>query len=543
MTRLPLLLLLALTAIVPASCTTHTEQGDPNDLLAMYTPVRLTADLSALTDAERQMIPILVEAADIMDRIFWHEAYGDGDALLDGIDDPALRRFAEINYGPWNRLDDNRPFIDGFGAKPLGANFYPTDMTEEEFEAAAETDPELHSEYTMVRRNNTGELIAIPYHEYFEEEVNAAADLLDEAAALAGDSGLGRYLELRAEALRTDDYRASDMAWMDMKDNTIEVIIGPVEHYEDRLYGRKTAHEAFVLIKDLEWSDRLSRYATLLPMLQRGLPVAEQYKAETPGSDSDLNAYDAIYYAGDSNAGSKTIAINLPNDEAVQLEKGTRRLQLKNSMQAKFDEILVPIADVLIAEDQREHITFDAFFDNTMFHEVAHGLGIKNTITGQGTVRDALREHYSALEEGKADVLGLYMVAALNEAGEIDVDLMDNFTTFLAGIFRSVRFGAASAHGRANMVRFNFFQEMGAFERDEESGTYRIDAEATREAINALSERILTLQGDGDYAGVADFVDEYGGVPAQLQADLARLNDAGIPVDVVFEQGTDLLGL
>ncbi len=543
MTRLSLISL-TVAALVLASCTPLAEQPrDSDDLVAKYTPFTLTADLSNLSDSERQMIPILIEAADIMDRLFWHEAYGDPDQLLADVDDASLRRFAEINYGPWDRLDDNRPFIDGVGPKPRGANFYPADMTEAEFEAAAESNPELRSEYTMVRRDDSGSLIAIPYHQYFEEEVNAAADLLEEAATLAGDSGLGRYLELRAEALRTDEYRASDMAWMDMKDNTIEVIIGPIEHYEDQLYGRKTAHEAFILIKDLEWSDRLSRYATILPMLQRGLPVPDQYKQETPGSESDLNAYDAIYYAGDSNAGSKTIAINLPNDEQVQLEKGTRRLQLKNSMRAKFDEILVPIADVLIDEDQREHITFDAFFDNTMFHEVAHGLGVKNTITGQGTVREALREHYSALEEGKADVLGLYMVTALNEAGEIDVDLMDNFTTFLAGIFRSVRFGAASAHGRANMVRFNFFQEMGAFERDEATGTYRVDAEAMQEAMNALSERILTLQGDGDYEAVDAFVQQYGQVPAQLQADLARLNEAGIPVDVVFEQGLEVLDL
>ncbi len=543
MTRLPLILLTA-AVFVLTSCATRVEQSnDPADLVAKYTPFTLTADLSNLSDAERRMIPILIEAADIMDRLFWQEAYGDPDELLEDIEDASLRRFVEINYGPWDRLDDNRPFIDGVGAKPLGANFYPADITKEELDAAAVAQPDLLSEYTIVRRDESGDLIAIPYHQYFEAEVNAAADLLEEAAALAGDSGLGRYLELRSEALRTDEYRASDMAWMDMKDNTIEVIIGPIEHYEDRLYGRKTAHEAFILIKDLEWSDRLSRYASLLPMLQRGLPVADEYKSENPGSDSDLNAYDAIYYAGDSNAGSKTIAINLPNDEGVQLEKGTRRLQLKNSMRAKFDEILVPIADVLIAEDQLDHITFDAFFDNTMFHEVAHGLGIKNTVTGRGTVRDALRDHYSALEEGKADVLGLYMVTALNEAGEIDVDLMDNFATFLAGIFRSVRFGAASAHGRANMVRFNFFQEMGAFERDAQTGRYRIDPVKTQEAIDALSEKILTLQGDGDYEAVADFVNRYGGVPTQLQSDLDRLNEANIPVDIVFEQGVTQLGL
>ena len=537
-------LLLLIAAVVMASCTASVPgNSDDASLLDKYTTVRLTADVSHLPESEREMIPLLIEAADIMDSLFWHQAYGDPDSLWMLIDDESVRRFAEINYGPWDRLDDNAPFVGGVGAKPRGANYYPADMTEEEFEAAAAGAPELRSEYTMVRRDEAGNLVAIPYHEYFADQVERAASLLEDASALAGDEGLRNYLALRAEALRTDEYRESDMAWLDMKDNRVEVIIGPIEHYEDQLFGRKAAYEGFVLIKDLEWSERLSHYAALLPMLQRGLPVPDEYKTETPGTDSDLNAYDAIYYGGDANAGSKTIAINLPNDEQVQLEKGTRRLQLKNSMRAKFDEILVPIADILIDEEQRGHITFDAFFENVMFHEVAHGLGINNTITGQGTVREALREHYSALEEGKADVLGLYMVTALQEAGELDVDVMDNFTTFLAGIFRSVRFGAASAHGRANMLRFNYFQERGAFERDDDSGTYRVNAEAMREAMNALSEEILRLQGDGDYDAVDRFVDQYGGVPQQLQRDLDRLNEAGIPVDIVFSQGLSELDL
>src|SRR5690606_39231851 len=259
--------------------------------------------------------------------------------------------------------------------KPAGANFYPADMTQEEFEAAAASNTDLRNLYTLVRRDSSGKLVAVPYHVAFADNLQRAADKLREAARLADDEGLRRYLELRAEALLTDDFHASDLAWMDMKNNTIDVVIGPIETYEDQLYGYKAAYEAYVLVKDQEWSRRLARYAELLPALQRGLPVPDEYKQESPGSDSDLNAYDVIYYAGDANAGSKTIAINLPNDEQVQLEKGTRRLQLKNAMQAKFEQILVPIANEIIAEDQRSHVTFDAFFGNTMFHEVAHGLG------------------------------------------------------------------------------------------------------------------------------------------------------------------------
>ena len=287
------------------------------------------------------------------------------------------------------------------------------------------------------------------------------------------DPQFAAYLRLRADALLSGEYQASDLAWMDMKSNPIELVIGPIETYEDALFGYRAAFETFVLLKDQAWSERLARFAQYMPDLQRGLPVPGEYKAEMPGSDADLNAYDVLFVAGDANSGSKTIAINLPNDEEVQLAKGTRRLQLKNAMRAKFDRILVPIADELIADDQRHHVTFDAFFGNTMFHEVAHGLGIKNTLGGRSTVRAALKEHASALEEGKADILGLYMVQRLREMGEItEGELMDDYVTFLAGIFRSVRFGASSAPGQANMVPFNYFQEAGACTRDETAATY-----------------------------------------------------------------------
>lgn len=530
----------------PAPATAPSATGnavsDIDRRLAKYTTVRLTTDFAALTPRERQMIPLLIDAAREMDGIFWQQAYGDRDALLRTIADPKVRRFAEINYGPWDRLADNEPFVPGAGAKPDGSNLYPRDLTKAEFERAvaaggARADS-LRSLYTLVRRDAGGALVAVPYHVAFAAPTQRAAAKLREAAQLADDAGLKRYLELRAQALLTDQYQPSELAWLDMKTNTLDVVIGPIETYEDALYGYKAAHEAYVLVKDQEWSRRLSRYAAMLPGLQRGLPVPEQYKRETPGTDSDLNAYDAVYYAGDANAGSKTIAINLPNDEQVQLQKGTRRLQLKNSMRAKFDAILVPIANELIASDQRANVSFDAFFANTMFHEVAHGLGIKNTINGRGTVREALKEQASALEEGKADILGLYMVTALHDQKELQgADLADNYVTFVASIFRSVRFGAASAHGRANIARFNFLRERGAIARDAATGTWRVNPAVMRTAMNELSALILTLQGDGDYAGVVAFMDKYGTIGAELQGDLDRLSRKGIPVDVVFEQG------
>jgi hypothetical protein len=509
----------------------------------IYADFKLTADLGALTDNQREMIKLLIDASQIMDDLFWRQAYGDDyQNWLESIGVDDARRFAELNYGPWDRLDDDKPFIAGTDAKPLGANLYPPDMTKDEFEAAYL--PGKTGLYSLVRRDAQGQLTLAPYHTAYAQELGQAAELLRNAANLAESTDFATYLKLRAFALISDEFQMSDMYWMDVKDNEIDVVIGPIETYEDRLFGYRAAYESYVLIKDLTWSERLSRFAEFLPELQEGLPVADEYKQETPGTDSDLNAYDVIYYAGASNAGSKTIAINLPNDEQVQLEKGTRRLQLKNAMQAKFEKILDPIADVLIDDSQRENVTFDAFFANTMFHEVAHGLGVKNTINGKGTVRQALLDTASSMEEGKADILGLFMITELHKADELgDADIMDYYVTFMGSVFRSIRFGASSAHGKANMVRFNFFTEKGAFVRDVETGKYSVDFERMQQAMTDLSRLLLTLQGDGDYAGALQLMSSKGVIGTQLQADLDRLTAANIPVDITFRQGVSELGL
>ena len=515
-------------------------QTTPAERLARYTTVRLAPDTTVLTRRERRMLPLLVSAAREMHGIYWIQAVGPRDSVLGTITDPAARRLAEVNVGPWDRLDGNVPFVDGVGPKPAGANFYPRDMTKAEFERAvavggARADS-LRSLYTMIRRDASGALVALPYSTYFAAANRRAAGSLRAAAALAHDAGLRRYLGALATALVTDRYRPSDLAWMDMKSNTLDLVLGPTETYEDELFGDKAANEAFVLVKDRTWSRRLQKYAAELPALQRDIPVPATYKAERPGTDADLNAYDVVYVAGQANVGGKTIAINLPNDEEVQLAKGTRRLQLKNAIRAKFDRILLPIARELIVADQLPRVTFDAFFENVMFHEVAHGLGIKNTIDGRGTVRAALKERAGALEEGKADILGLYMIRQLNARGEMGQESVDdNYVTFLASLFRSMRFGAADAHGRANVLAFNRLKDMGAFTR-EADGRYRVHVERMRDGADALSRQILTLQGDGDYAGVGALNAARGTIDATTQADLDRLKSRGIPVDIIYDQ-------
>ena len=535
--------LMILLAAMLAGCNSAdkklTEEMKAN--LERFKEVTLTTDLTWLSSQEKEIIGKLIDVADIMDEIFWLEAYGNKEELLAQVENEYARKFIEINYGPWDRLNNNMPFIKDVGAKPAGARFYPTDMTVDEFDTWE--DMNKTSLYTMIIRDNDGRLNAIPYSEVFQEQHSRAARLMQEAANLAEDPGLKNYLTMRANALLTNDYQPSDFAWMAMKQSNIDFVVGPIESYEDQLFGYKAAHEAFVLVKDPDWSARLVKYNALLPGLQEGLPVAPEYKAEVPGTDADMNVYDAIYYAGDCNAGSKTIAINLPNDPEIHLAVGSRKLQLKNSMKAKFDNILMPIAQMLIDESQRQYITFDAFFENTTFHEVAHGLGVQNTINGKGTVREALKEQYSALEEAKADIMGLYLVTKLYEMGEITSgEVMNNYVTFFAGIFRSSRFGAASAHGKANMLSLKYFADHDAFVYQED-GYYRVNLDEMKKAVESLVGKILTVQGDGDYETAKTWVEGDGVMTDNLRKDLDRVNAEGIPVDIVFKQGREVLGL
>ncbi|HEY4539833.1 MAG TPA: Zn-dependent hydrolase [Faecalibacter sp.] len=537
---------IALTSLL-ASCATQKTESNATKVETTanefkpqyYSEYTLTTDLSHLSANEKEIVKLMIKAADIMDDLFWQQTYGAKIDITDAVKGAELD-YVKINYGPWDRLDNDKPFLPGVGPKPAGAMFYPHDMTAEEFEAANLADGK--SNYTLVKRNRDGKLYTIPYHVNYKNQLQNAAGYLVKASELAEDAGLKKYLQLRAAALLNDDFYPSDLAWMDMKNSNLDIVIGPIETYEDQLFGYKASYSSYVLVKDVEWSNKLTKFVQYLPELQQNLPVDAKYKAEKPGTDSDLNAYDVIYYAGDCNAGGKTIAINLPNDERVQLEKGTRRLQLKNAMQAKFDQILVPIANVMIDESQQKNIKFDAFFSNVMFHEVAHGLGIKNTINGKGSVREALKETQSALEEGKADILGLYMVNQLLKKGELEGTQEDYFVTFLAGILRSVRFGASSAHGQANMICFNYFAEKGAFEKTA-NGRYKVNVAKMEQAMNGLSELILTLQGNGDYEGVKSLMATKGKIGADLQNDLDKINAYNVPVDIKFKQGLEVLGL
>lgn len=533
-------------AVVATSCKskqkteTAPAKSDIQLKVEEFATCDLTADLSDLTENEKQLVRIFIQISDIMDDLFWKQTYGDK-ANLDTIQDPWVRDFVAINYGPWERLDCNKSFVPGFGEKPLGCQYYPEDMTLEEFNALE--DPAKTSLYTVIRRDENGKLKVVWYKDEYKEELTKVCSLLDSAIALAEDEGLKNYLIERKKAFETDDYFKSDMVWMDMKNSKLDFVVGPIENYDDMLREGKASYEAFVLVKDQNRSNDLAKFVAMLPDLQKELPCEPQYKTFVPGTSSDMNVYNVVYYAGDCNCGSKTIAINLPNDDRVQAKKGARRLQLENAQHAKFDKIMMPIGELIMEPAQQQYLKFDAFFWNVTFHEVAHGLGIKQTINGKGSVDDALQTEKTTWEEAKADILGLFLVNKLIEKGEItNITTEDAITTYIVGILRSVRFGAGESHGKANMMCYNYMEKEGAFTRNAD-GTYHINFDKAKAAIDSWGALILKTQGEGDYEFAKSYAAENASVPQALQNDLDRINNAGIPRDIRYNQGCKVLGL
>lgn len=521
------------------SCSTQQQESPMKAKVEEYAQVELKSDLvNNLNDKEKELVKIFFQVGEITDDLFWQQTFGDK-SQLDTITDSYAKEFAMIHYGAWDRLDNNKPFLAGYGEKPAVCNYYPHDITAEEFDAFE--DANKNSWYTVIRRNEDGSLKSVWYHEAYAEEIGRICALLEKAVTLAEDPGLENYLEKRIEAFKTDDYLESDLAWMGMKDSKIDFVTGPIESYDDKFQETKASYESFILLKDEARSKDLAKFVAMLPALQKELPCAPEYKTFVPGTSSDLNVYDAVYYAGDCNAGSKTIAINLPNDERVHALKGTRRLQLRNSMKAKFDKILMPIGQLIVTPEQQKYLNFDAFFWNVTFHEVAHGLGVKQTINTNESVDAVMGTEKTSWEEAKADILGLFMVTKLIEMGEItNITAEDAIATYIAGILRSVRFGAASSHGKANMMCFNYMEKAGAFSRDAK-GQYVIDFGKAKEAMNGWAALVLQTQGDGNVEFATKYRAENGGITPALQADLDKINGAGIPRDITFIQGADIL--
>lgn len=518
-----------------------------------YAPVEIPFDPKLLSAEQRVAVEALVKAAKVLDDLFWEQASPHGPALRkrlaspDGPMEELLARYLAINYGAYDRLDDFEPFLiakDSKGEvltkqKPLGATFYPLDMTRNEWERHLEQHPAdleaFQSNFTVIRRE-AGKLTAVPYSVYYQKQLAKAAGLLLEAAEKVGNPSLSKYLKSRAAAFGSNDYFESDMDWMDVKDSPIEVTIGPYEVYEDRLFNYKAAFEAFITVRDAAESAKLAKVAGSLTEMERNLPIPDEHKNFDRGLSSPILVVDLIYSAGDTRAGVQTLAFNLPNDERVREKKGSKKVMLKNISHAKFDQILKPIAAKVLAADQLNRLSFDAYFNHTLMHEVSHGLG-PGFIQKDGqrtTVNLLLKDLYSTIEEAKADVLGMYNTLFLVDRGVLPAELSRTaLVTFLAGIFRSVRFGVHEAHGRANLIAFNYLLDGGAYLHDPATGTFRVDLKKAPGVIRSLAHDLLMIEAEGDYLAAKKMVAELGHLRPEMEAALKKLGD--IPVDIVPE--------
>ncbi len=491
-----------------------------------------TPDLSGITENGKEVLRLYRWAADEADQIY-RKQMTHGDDYLEGITDPSVRAYAEINYGPWDRMD-GKAFIDGWGDRPAGAGFYPSDMTPEEFDALE--DPAKNSPYTLIQRGEDGALQVVPFHEAYAPEIQKICSFLQSAADLTIKPSVREYLLRKMDALRSDNYYESDLAWLDMTDSKMDLIIGPNETEDDQLLGRKASYGAFVLLKELKKTEQIDQLTDMLPQLQASLPCQDAYKTFVPGTESDIYAYDALYYAGNYNAGIKVIAVNLPYDERVQAEKGTRTVLLHNIMKEKFNRIVFPIGNLLIVGDQTAHLNDDAFFWNIVFREVAHGLGVKETVNGKGTVAEALGNEALLIEEIKGNVVGLYLACKLIDEHRLSgiVTKEDALTTFVASLVRSERFGEGSALGRANIIIYNYLVETGAIARNE-AGRYVIDYAQAQSSIMDLASRVLGIQATGDREGAAALEEQYGKLSLVFKGDLRNIRLEGIPADIRFE--------
>jgi len=520
------------------------QKADLNQVKAQlekFAPVDISYDQSILSEKDQQVIEKLVEAAQLIDRIFLRQVYSQNEAIQQALqkstdsEDKTYIEYFKIMYGPFDRLDENKPFLVA-NQKPEGANYYPEDMTKEEFIQWIDNHPEdkenFESNFTIIRKKGD-QLIAIPYSNAYEDLLKPAAKLFKEAAKLSENESLKKFLNSRADAFLSNDYFQSDMDWMDL-DSPIEVVIGPYEVYEDGLMGYKAAFESFITVADPIESQKLATIANYLNDMERNLPYKDEYKNFERGTSSPFKVVQEIYTAGDTRAGIQTIAFNLPNDERVREAKGSKKVMLKNILEAKFNKILMPIVEKVIVSEQLPNISFDAYFNHVLLHEVSHGLG-PGTLTlpnaEKTTVNKMLADTYSTLEEAKADVCGNYNVQFLIDQGVFPEELEQSlYVTYLGGMFRSVRFGIESAHARANMIQFNYLLARDAFQFNDQAQKFSVNHAKVKDAIKELANMLLTIQAEGDYQAAKNLIKNYSVMTETMQTALDKLGE--IPVDI-----------
>ena len=547
-----LLLVLIAAITLFSSCskkekpTTEVKDEFPSisERLSMYTRTEIKTDLSFLTERERLLVLKLIEAGKIADEIFWKQSSPEAIAVRDSLkslktdDGKQLFEYAMINYGPYDRILEGKRFVgSGPETKPPMAGYYPQDITKDEFEKYVAAHPDekeaLEGQYSVVVRKGD-KLEAVPFHKAYPE-TERMAQLIDEAARLADNPSLKNYLTLRAKALRTDDYFDSDMAWMDLKDNNVDVVIGPIENYEDGLFNYKTAHECAVVVKDVEGTKLLQMFKKHIDAFEHALPIEKKYIRETAGSGNILEVVNIVYFGGDFQAGVKTIAASLPNDPRVTQVKGGKKQMYRNMMEAKFKGILIPIADRILAPELLPQVDMKAFTSFVTLHEVSHTVG-RGFVYGNDSlsVRRALKERYSAIEECKADVLGMYNnKVLLAEKAVTEEYLKKSIVTYVAGLYRSLRFGAEEAHGKANLIQLNFLREKNIVLLNPQ-GKIAIDEGNFMRVLEELVRTVVTIEAEGDYAAAGKLIEKYGTMNPEIQRLVDLLKDIPRDLDTFY---------
>ncbi len=528
------------------SCSSNKEgkmtEQQIKERVDSYARVVVSPDYSILDEGQQKVVTELLAAARLADEVFWRQSDHDAIATREAFSEKPgpVQDYARINYGPYDRIHEGHRFVgEGPKVKPKGAGFYPADMSREEFEKFVADHPEqkeaLENLYSVVVREN-GELKAVPYHVAYADLTDRIAKHLADAAGFATNPSLKKYLDLRAQAIQSDDYYLSDLAWMDLKDNLIDIVIGPIENYEDGMFNYKAAFEAAVMLKDVPASAELDVYKKYLDALEQNLPIESKYKKPSAGSGNVLEVVNIAYFGGDYQAGIKTIAASLPNDERVISERGAKKQLYKNIIEAKFDKILIPLADRLIAAEQRAEISREAFVSQVLLHELSHTLGPDYVYGTEQSVRRALKEKYSIIEECKADVLGIYHLSFLKDKlGLSDEDLARNYVTYLAGLFRSIRFGYKEAHGAANLIQLNFLEANDVVQRDEATNSYSVDTARFHNVISKLATELLMIEALGDYDEAVKLIAEMGAIQPHTLGDIHRLEDIPRDLDLIFE--------
>ncbi len=525
------------------SDSVNTAKLSVKERLKQYVDFRLTSDLSSFNNQDKEMLGLLIDACTEIDEIFWLQSTGkQKDSILALARTEEEKQYCLINYGPWDRIEDNEPFIENVGKKPIGAGFFPHDIKYFPF-IDMKFEDKL-SMYTVIKRAEDGSLYTEPYHKAYEKHLKKAAEKLEKAASISQDKNFANFLKLRAKSLLNDDYYTSDVYWIDNIDSKYDLVIGPSDFEEDKFINTKTAFSAYLLITDKDWSKKFESISAYLPKIKNNLPLPETHKNQILFSTPNIGVYDAIYYTGWGNAGPKQISINYPKDGRIIMEKGSRKLIFKNTMKAKFDNILKPIANLLIDTSERKNVSFEGFLINNTTYEIADAIMVKTTVNNKGPVKEALKDYFPTINSLKADILNMYIITKLHEKKLVsNISLLDNYVIFVSNVIRSVRFGAAFAQGSSNLIAFNMLYKLKAFERDAKTGTYKINFEKMKDVIQKLTKDVLTVLLEGDYATAKSWIEIYGNMSDELQNDIKKIRKAGIPIDINFIQGKEVLEL